>query len=301
VIGLPAMRIKGLFLAVTTLAFAVAVPTVFLNRDYFGWLLPGTITRPKFLFINTEDERANFYLCIAGVVFALWVAKGLRQSRAGRVLIAMRDNERTAQAFSINRVKTRLATFAVSGFLASFAGVLLAHQQHSVRQGAYRPEESVQLFLIAIIGGLGSVPGALTGVVYMGVVHIFVTGTIGQLLASGLGVMLILLFYPSGLGGAVFALRDAWLRRVAMRQNIYVPSLMGNFRIGEGESARAALAPKFASQTVGASLNGPVNGTANGDATANGERPTVPVKYRIPSVIGVRGESQQGHRWRWQG
>ena len=305
-VGLPAMRIKGLFLAVTTLAFAVTVTTVVLNPEYFSWLLPAKITRPKLFFINSEDERVYFYLCVAAVLFALWVAKGLRQSRAGRVLIAMRDNERTAQAFSINRVKTRLATFAISGFLASLAGALLAHQQHSVRQAAFTPEQSVKIFLIAVIGGLGSVPGALTGVLYFALVNIFVPNPLLQQAATGIGVLLILLFYPSGLGGAVFAVRDAWLRRVAMRQNIFVPSLMGNFRTMEDGYARAALAPKFMSATVGATANG-TNG-ANG-ASANGEsgtegdddRPTVPVKYRIPSVIGVRGESQQGHRWRWQG
>ena len=299
VVGLPAMRITGLFLAVTTLAFAVAVTSVVLNPRFFGWLLPGTITRPKFLFIDSEDPRVYYYVCVAALLFALWVASGIRGSRAGRVLIAMRENERTAQAFTINRIRTRLATFAISGFLAAFAGVLLAHQQYSVRQTAFLPEHSVQIFLIAIIGGLGSVPGALTGVLYIALVNIFVSGAFGQLLASGMGVMLILLLYPSGLGGLVFAGRDAWLRRVAMRQGIYVPSLMGNYRVMEGEQARAALAPKFASSTVGTGV-----ASTNGDGSnghAGPDRATVPVRYRIPSAIGVRGESQQGRGWRWQG
>lgn len=298
VVGLPAMRITGLFLAVTTLAFAVAVTSVVLNPRFFGWLLPGTITRPKFLFVDSEDPRVYYYLCVAGLVFALWVADGIRKSRAGRVLIAMRENERTAQAYAINRIRTRLATFAISGFLASFAGVLLAHQQYSVRQSAFLPEHSVQIFLIAIIGGLGSVPGALTGVLYIALVNIFVQGTFGQLLASGVGVMAILLFYPGGLGGLVFAGRDAWLRRVAMRQGIFVPSLMGNYRVMDGEQARAALAPKFASSTVGAGDGSTTGGATNGHA--GDDRVTVPVRYRIPSAIGVRGESQQARGWRWQ-
>lgn len=289
VVGLPAMRITGLFLAVTTLSFAVAVTSVLLNPRYVGWLQPATITRPKLLFLDTEDPRVYFYLCVGGLLFALWVANGLRRSRAGRVLIAMRENERTAQAYTINRIRTRLVTFAISGFLASFAGVLLAHEQHSVRAAAFQPEQSVQIFLLAVIGGLGSVPGALTGVLYIALVNIFVPNAFGQLLASGLGVMAILLFYPSGLGGLVFAARDAWLRRVAMRQGIFVPSLMGNYRVMVGERARASLAPKFASSTVGA---------AEEDAVRPNE---VAVRYRIPSAIGVRGESQQARGWRWQG
>jgi branched-chain amino acid transport system permease protein len=286
VVGLPAMRITGLFLAVTTLSFALAVSSVVLNQRYFGWLQPAAITRPKFLFLDTEDERVYFYLCVVALLLSLWIASGLRQSRAGRVLIAMRENERTAQSFAINRVRTRLATFAISGFLASFAGVLLAHQQHSVRAAAFTPDQSVQLFLLAVIGGLGSVPGALMGVAYIAAVNIFVPGATGQLLASGAGVILVLLFYPTGLGGLVFAGRDAWLRRVAMRQGIYVASLMGNLRT-VGEGARASLAPKYATSSGPADLE-------------SMDREVVPVRYRIPSAIGVRGESQQAHGWRWQ-
>ena len=279
VVGLPAMKIKGLFLAVTTLGFAVVMTSVVLNPRFFGWLQPGTIDRPKFLFIDTEDERVYFYMSVAALLFTLWVAKGIRNSRAGRVLIAMRENERTAQAYSINLLRTRLATFAISGFLASFAGVLLAHQQHSVRPTAFGPGQSVTIFLIAVIGGLGSLSGSLVGVLYVAAVNIFVGAPTMQAIASAGGVIVILLFYPGGLGGLVFMLRDAWLRRVAMRQRIFVPSLIGDYRVLDGEHTRAQLAPKF----------------------ADGEREgKVAVRYRIPSAIGVRGESQQSRRWRYQ-
>ena len=272
IVGLPAMRIKGLFLAVTTLGFGVVTATVFLSDKFFGWLIPTSIERPKVLFLDAADERVFFYLCLAGLAFAYWVARGLRQSRAGRVLIAMRENERTAQSFGINRVRTRLATFAISGFLAAFAGVLLGLQQGAIRPNAFASGQSPLIFLIAVIGGLGSVGGALVGVLYVALVSIFVPLPIMQQILIGVGVILILLFYPSGLGGMVFAMRDAWLRRVAMRARIYVPSLVGDHRVLDGEHTRAALAPD------------------------EGE---VAVKYRIPSAIGVRGESQQAHSWRY--
>lgn len=276
-IGLPAMRIRGLFLAVTTLGFAVAVSTVFLNPRFFDWLIPTEIARPKILFLDAADERVFFYLTVVALLFAYWVARGLRQSRAGRVLIAMRDNERTAQAYGISRVRTRLATFAVSGFLASFAGALLAHQQLSINARSYGPEQSVQIFLIAVIGGLGSIGGALVGVAYMAAVSILFSAPAVQLLLSGVGVIVVLLFYPSGLGGLVFAMRDAWLRRVAMRARINVPSLLGDRTGRPGDLDRAPLAKEGA---------GP-----------GAEK--IPVKYRIESSIGVRGESQQAHGWRY--
>lgn len=275
-VGLPAMRIRGLFLAVTTLGFAVVVSSVVLNPQFFGWLIPTDIERPKILFLDSTDERVFFYLSVCGLVVAYWMAKGLRQSRAGRVLIAMRDNERTAQGFGINRVRTRLATFAVSGFLASSAGALLAHQQLTINARSYGPEQSVQIFLIAVIGGLGSVGGALVGVAYMALVTILFPAGAAQLLLSGVGVILVLLFYPAGLGGLAFAARDGWLRRVAMRSRIHVPSLVGDQQALDSELTRARLADD-----------------------AGSPREDVPVKYRVASSIGVRGESQQSHAWRY--
>jgi hypothetical protein len=191
----------------------------------------------------------------------------------------MRDNERTAQSYGINRVRTRLATFAISGFLASFAGVMLVLQQGAVRPASFGPEQSVQIFLVAVIGGLGSTGGALVGVAYIAVVAIFMPLAGGQLLAIGAGVILILLFYPAGLGGMVFALRDSWLRRVAMRNRIYVPSLVGNVRSSDKTMTKVALTPV--------------------DGGGEDGRSRLPVKYRIPSAIGVRGESQQSHSWRY--
>lgn len=273
-LGLPALRIKGLFLAVTTLAFSVVTSTVVLNRQYFGWLLPDTVNRPKFAFINTEDERSFYYLCILCLLFAVFLAKGLRQSRTGRVLIAMRDNERAAQSFSVNLVRTRLATFALSGFMASMAGVLFAHHQHSVSQQAFLPDQSIQMFIMAVIGGLGSVSGVLLGPLYIGLVKVLLPGDF-QLLAGAVGVLIVLLFIPGGLGSLAFGLRDAFLRRVAIRNRIFVPSLLADYRVDDHMST-VPLAPKY---------------------DAEGGVAKVERRYRLTSRIGTAGSSQAGRRW----
>jgi branched-chain amino acid transport system permease protein len=278
-VGLPAMRIKGLFLAVTTLAFAIACQTVFLSPRFFGWLIPAEVSRPSFLFVDFADERAYYYLCVGALLFAVWVAQGIRKSGAGRVLIAMRENERTAQAFTMNRVKTRLATFAIAGFLAAFAGALLSHQQGAVRANAFGATFSILIFLLAVIGGLGSLGGSLTGVAFYAAVTIFIPNPIAQALVIGFGVLAILMFFPAGLGGLLFQLRDAWLRRVAMRLRIYVPSLVGDHRVLDLTHNLVNLAPKFA-----------------GASDAEQE---VPVRYELESSIGVRGTSQEAPAWRW--
>ena len=271
-IGLPALRIRGLYLAVTTLAFAVATTTLLLGDKRFADLRPSTVDRPKLLFVNTEDERAYYYLTLVGLAFALAVAQGLRKTRTGRVLIAMRDNERAAQAYGVSLTRTRLATFAISGFLAAFAGVLYAHHQHGVLQSSFLPGESLQMFLMAIIGGLGSVYGVLLGAIYLGTVTIVIGGEGGRLLAGAGGVLLVMLFFPGGLGSLAYAARDIWLRRVALRLRIHVPSLMAE-RLRIGEQDIVPLAPR-------------VDGA-----------PPVERRYRIDSLIGVTGSSQQSRVW----
>lgn len=274
-LGLPALRIKGLFLAVTTLAFAVMVHAVFLNPRYFGWLLPDTIERPTFLWLDTSDERSFYYMTILFLLGAVVAAEGIRRSRTGRALIAMRENERAAQAFSVNLVRVRLATFAISGFMAAWAGVLYGHHQHAVDPGSFLPAASFTLFLMAVIGGLGSVRGVLLGALFIGTVQIW--GPTIAAGATGVATLGLLLWFPGGLGSLAYRLRDAWLRRIALRYKIGVPSLLGSYRVGEGEYARAALAP-----------------LPGGDGQAQ-----VPVLYRMPdSRVRTAGSSQQLPVWR---
>ncbi len=278
-VGLPALRIRGLFLAVTTLSFSVVCANVLLNPRYFDWLLPERVERPQLFFVDFEDARAFFYLCVAAVLFSVWAATGLRRSRTGRVLIAMRDNERSAQSFGVNLVRVRLVTFAMSGFLAAMAGVLYANHLHAVNQAAFPAEMSVRMFLMAIIGGLGSVTGVLLGAVYIGMVSIIFPSQLASLLASGAGVLLLLMFFPSGLGGMAFAVRDAFLRRVAIRNRIYVPSLLGNTGLAGGEMTKVPLAQKYEDERT--------------------PHTTRPRRYQLRSRIAVTGGSQGAKGWRF--
>src|SRR5207302_2348748 len=109
---------------------------------------------------------------------------------------------------------------------------------------AFIPEQSIQMFLMAVIGGLGSVSGVLTGAVYLGLANIFIRNPATRLLVSGGGVLAVLVFYPAGFGGALYAVRDAWLRRIAIREKIFVRSLLGDVRDLTSERSRAPLAKK---------------------------------------------------------
>jgi branched-chain amino acid transport system permease protein len=171
---------------------------------------------------------------------------GLRRTRTGRVLVAIRENERAVQAYGVNVMRTRLAAFALSGFLAALAGALFVHRESSFGADTYLPQRSLELFSMVVIGGLGSLPGALLGAAYVqGADHFLPVEW--RFLASGTGLLLVLLIFPAGLGSALMELRDAALRWVARRRKLVVPSLLGDIRV-EGNGAAPRVEPKVESQ-----------------------------------------------------
>ncbi|HUP85979.1 MAG TPA: ABC transporter permease [Acidimicrobiales bacterium] len=243
-VGLPALRIRGLFLAVSTLAFAVACSTFLLDRRFTGALLVESLDRPQIFWIDTgAGERVYYYVCVAVLGFALFAATGLRRSRTGRLLIATRENERTAQSFTINLVRMRLSAFAFSGFLAGMAGVLFVFHQNGISPASYDATRSVDMFLLSVLGGLGSVVTVLVGAIYFATAALVVGGVGGRLLAGSTGVLVILVFLPTGLGSLIFRARDGWLRRVATRNRIFVPTLAAG-RLKVGDEAKIPIADR---------------------------------------------------------
>src|SRR4051794_22829165 len=251
-VGLPALRIQGLFLAVTTLGFAFTVDSV-LHREYFGWLVPKSgnlVNRPILWgvldlgdssqlgpFTITADAKF-FYMCLSFLILALFMAHSLRKRRSGRVFIGVRDNGRAVQAFGVNLARSRLAAFAVSGLIAGMAGGLLAYLTPAFADNAFPPQRSIELFTLTVIGGIGSLPGAILGAVFVvGLPLLPGLRDVDQieLLTTGLGLLAILLFLPGGLAEGMFRIRDTWLRRIAVKRNIHVPSLIADSLVEEKE------------------------------------------------------------------
>lgn len=226
-IGIPALRIPGLLFAVTTLALAMATSTWLLNPEFMGWLPQGRIERPPLLGrVGIASETRYYYVALAGLGLALVSARNLRRARTGRVLIGTRDNERAAQAFGVNATRAKLTAFAVSGFLAAFAGGLYVHHQQALGITPYAPEESLRVFAMVVIGGLGSLPGAVVGAAYVQGLDSF-RGAFPAglrpfvaLLGTGLGGLLVLTVLPGGLGGLLYAGRDRALRWMARRRGL---------------------------------------------------------------------------------
>lgn len=240
-IGLPALRVQGLFLAVTTLAFAQAVSGYVLNAAYpIGEaLLPESgnrISRPVLWGrIDLAGERAYYYLCLVFLGIVLLAASAYRRNRAGRVLIAVRDNPRAAPSYSINLARSRLAAFAVSGALASIGGVLLGYQLGAIDRVTYGVGNSLEIFIIAVVGGLTSLPGAVLGATIIQSIKYFGESHIDNLslLVTGPGILMVLLFLPGGFAEAFYRARDSYLRWVANRRGIEVPSLIADRLVHE--------------------------------------------------------------------
>ena len=243
-IGLPALRVRGLFLAVSTFALAVAAPLVLFDEDLLGRFAPTTVDRPKLLFVDFQrSERAYYYLTLAFLVITLVVAQGLRRSRTGRVLIALRDNEQGTQSFGIDVTRARITAFMISGVFAGLAGVLYVHHQFGAVASSFDPQRSVNLFIGVVVGGVASLSGAVLAAIYFGVLigYLLPRSFVG--LAQAISVIGVLILFPGGLTQLLYGARDAILRIVALRNRVIVPSLFGDTEVLDWEQRRAPLAP----------------------------------------------------------
>ena len=260
VVGLPALRLRGLYLAVVTLAFAMAVSSWLTNPEFFSWIPQGRIERAPLLGrISVESPTALYYVCLAGFAFAVFIVTGVRRSRTGRILIAVRDNERGAQAYGVHVTRAKLTAFAVSGFVAALAGGLLVHHQQVFSPGLVAPEQNLLVFTAAVVGGLGSLVGAALGAVFLQGGGWFLPTEL-QVLATGVGVLIVLLVLPGGLGGVVYRVRDLWLRSVARRHGIVSASLLAD--VAEPDR----------------SISEPPAGSAGEPASVEGANSEVPVR-----------------------
>lgn len=250
-IGLPALRVQGLFLAVATLAFGAAMEFYFLNSEYvFGrTFLPESgarVTRPMFLNrIDLTSETSFYYFCLAFLALAVLCARAFRRNRSGRVLIAVRDNHRAASSYAMNLARSRLAAFAISGFFAAIAGVLMAYELGAIDAGTFGARASLEIFAVTVVGGISSIMGAVLGAVVIQGIK-FLEGRYSalqdlSLLVTGPGLVIVLMFLPGGFAEGLYKTRDNFLRWVAKRHDILVPSLLADKRVVTGEEEEDVL------------------------------------------------------------
>jgi branched-chain amino acid transport system permease protein len=244
VLGLPALRVRGSFLAVTTLALAVATQPVLFHTS-LARLIPTSVDRPRLLFVSLDSQRSYYFFCLGMLVLAVLVVRGLRRSRTGRVLIAARENEAGVEAFGVSLVRVRLAAFAISGAMAGAAGLLFAAHQRAVAADGFSASASVTMFVITMIGGIGTTAGAVLGAAFYGIINYTVQAeAIRSLLTNG-GLLILLIISPGGLAALATMGRDSLLRILALRKNIPVPSLFADADIDAIVNRRAPLVARL--------------------------------------------------------
>jgi branched-chain amino acid transport system permease protein len=296
VLGLPALRVRGLLLAVVTLALAQATAAWFLNPSYMSWLPTGRIERRPLLgLIPIRSEAQYYWFTLACLLVILLMVRRVRSSRQGRVILGVRENERGAQAYGVNVVRAKLTAFALSGFIAAVAGAIFVHHQQSLGIQPYATEESLAVFTMVVIGGLGSLPGAILGAVYVIGARYFLPSQLA-FFAGGLGLMLVLIALPGGLGSLLYRGRDGYLRWVANRRRILVPSLNADASdLDTVEKTRLREMASFAAMAddiEAVSLRARPSVVAPGEPPANGDAgpPGIPVGAPGPAARRVSGD-----------
>jgi len=236
-LGIPALRMRGPFVAITTLAFAVTSFTYFLRARHLPWFVQEHIERPKLLGrIPVKTDVNVYYFALAVLVIVIVGVRGLRRSRTGRVLIASRDNALAAEAVTLSTRRAQLTAFAISGAIAGLAGGVYVIHQKGLHTDAFSPDVSMLIFSMIVLGGLGSMSGAVLGAVYIRGAEFFLPNG-WDLVASGAGILVLLLLLPGGLGGAVYAVRDRYLRGVARRRGVFVATMVTDVRKERAETA----------------------------------------------------------------
>lgn len=202
-IGLPALRLRGAALAVTSLGFAVASTSWLFSQTWFGQKGNAVVAPPLIRGLGTLDsQRSIYYVSVVTLAVVLVVARSLRGSTAGRLMLATRDNERSVAALGISPTAVKLGAFALSGFIASVAGVLWVGAWRSASISLLAPEQSFSLLAVPIIGGLGSLTGAVLGALWVfGIPFAFSSSPVVALLFPGFGLLVTQLVAPAGLMG----------------------------------------------------------------------------------------------------
>lgn len=205
-LGLPTMRLKGMYFAVATLAFGEVVYQLIVN---WATLTGGTkgvkgIPSPEMFGISFKGYENYYYIVLAVLVISIILARNLIASRPGRAMLAIRENDIAAEAMGVNITLYKLMAFMVANFFAGVAGALYAHEVHFISPETFAGSESAAVLAMMVVGGIGSIPGAILGGMALTILPELLRsfGNV-RLVIYGAAVVAIIIFAPKGLGGFI--------------------------------------------------------------------------------------------------
>jgi ABC-type branched-subunit amino acid transport system ATPase component/ABC-type branched-subunit amino acid transport system permease subunit len=221
-LGVGALRVRGLLLAVSTLAFAIAAQAYLLRRPFFlGGRSTVQIPRADLgPFDLTHRNRAFYYLLLVTLVVVLLVVGHLRRSGVGRMIVGVRENEQAAAAMTISPARVKLTAFAIAGFVAGLGGALLGAVPTTFgpAERFFLVEDSIALVAMVVVGGLGSLSGAVVGALWIvGLPAFWPDNDLVPLLTSSIGLLVILMYLPGGFAQIGYWVRDQALAALERR------------------------------------------------------------------------------------
>ena len=213
-LGRSASKMHGFYLAVATLAFLIIVETIIgewtdVTGGYAGFVVPDL----QIFGFYFAEIWMQYYLDLGVALFALWVTANLFRSPTGRSFIAVRDSELSARSLGVNIEWVKIQAFGISAAVTGLAGVLLAHHLAFLSPETFGVLESLKLLLMIVVGGLGSIPGAIFGAIFVSLLPVaisilrdFLPGVIGnqaglEPMLFGLIIVLFIVFEPDGING----------------------------------------------------------------------------------------------------
>jgi ABC-type branched-subunit amino acid transport system ATPase component/ABC-type branched-subunit amino acid transport system permease subunit len=219
VIGLPALRIKGLLLAVTTLAFALATQGWLLGQP---WLLGDGVNpgRPIVAGVPLDTGKRYYVFALVITLVGVWLARNVWAGGIGRRLKAVRDNEDAARAFALSATRIKLQGFAVAGFLAGVGGAVYGHSLSQITADVFPIGASIDATALTVLGGVGVLAGPVLGALYIIGVPAFVPLDSAGLAATSFGWLLLILYYPGGIAQALRPARDWIVDALARRAGV---------------------------------------------------------------------------------
>ena len=226
-VGAPTLRLKGLYLIITTLAFQFIVEHIIFHWDAVTNADTGLdLPTPGFFWIDLDSKEKFYYVILFFVVATAVVSKNIVMSRTGRALVAVRDRDIAAEIIGVHAAKYKILAFVVSAFIAGIAGALYAFLVGHIGPDLYTFEKSVLYVAMIIVGGMGTVLGAIMGALFMTLLPVGLSELLGPLASHypslatrigaidvtiyGLVIIFFLLFEPDGLFGIWIRLKRYW-------------------------------------------------------------------------------------------
>lgn len=205
-LGLPTMKLKGTYFTVATLAFGVIVYQLIKNLKSITNGTAGILGIPgiEIFGVSFKSYDKYYFICLIGLALSVIIATNLLKSRSGRAILAIRESDIAAEAMGINVVNYKIVAFMVSAFIAGMAGALYTHEMRYISPEPFVQAESATLLAMMVIGGIGSIPGAIVGAFVVSLLPEALR-FIGdfRLALYGAAVVIVIIFAPKGLGGLI--------------------------------------------------------------------------------------------------